>query len=193
MYATVDGPHGLAFAPGNPNLFADIGDRFGGAANSRLAQIDPVTGAIISQTGILNSLDGLAFDRDPLHPFLYATSNGGNLVYQFNPANLAAGPTATLFTGQFPGVAVDGLTYDLAGNLYIAGFSTNASAARLFRCNINGNSCTGLEFILGIDDLAPFDQANPSGPSTVPEPATLALLGSGLLGVMTRRRGQRRP
>jgi len=190
-YSTSDGPHGLAFV--GANLYANIGDRTGGAANSHLAQLDPTTGLVLAnQTGNLNSLDGLSFDFDPAHSFLYATSVSGGFVYEFNPAALAAGPTRTLFSGQFTGSAIDGLTYDLAGNLYIAGFSTNASASKLYQCGIptSGNgTCTGLANILGIDDLAPFNQSNRS---TVPEPASLMLLASGLLGLARYRQRKSR-
>ena len=151
-YAIADGPHGLAFA--GPNLFANIGDRTGGASNSHLAQINPATGAISAVPGqfsvTLSGLDGLVFN--PWNSMLYATSVLSGLVYEFNPVNVTT-PTRSLFAGQFPGAAVDGLTYDLAGNLFIAGYSTNAGASKLFWCSITTGSCTSLANILGIIDV----------------------------------------
>jgi hypothetical protein len=55
------GPNGLAY-DASGRLFANIGDRFGGPTGSNVAQIDPVTGAIIHETTGLNSVDGLTYD-----------------------------------------------------------------------------------------------------------------------------------
>lgn len=197
LYATNDGPHGITFGPSN-RLFAAIGDRTAGLVDSRIAELNPTTGAIIQATNPALTgtfgLDGLTFNTN--NGLLYTTSVLNGKIYSIDPTvPLVATQrfdVSAINGGANP--ALDGLTFDNIGNLYIAAFSMN----KLVRCAITtnvgfdgtlltaGNCVATAPTILGIDDLAPFNQVNQ--PQT-PEPGSLLLLGSGLLiGVNRFRR-----
>jgi hypothetical protein len=195
LYATNDGPHGITFGPSN-RLFAAIGDRTAGLVDSRLAELNPTTGAVIAATNPALTgtfgLDGLTYNTN--NGLLYTTSVLSGKIYSADPtAPLALTQrfdVSTINGNVNPGL--DGLTFDNIGNLYIAAFSMN----KLVRCaistnngfdgvNLTAGSCLALApTIQGIDDLAPFNQTN----NTVPEPGSLLLLGSGLLVGVNRFR-----
>lgn len=190
-FATNDGPHGLVYV-GN-KLFTNIGDRTAGLQDSRVAELNPLTGAIIQQSTaqVPNlAMDGLTFD--PITGRLYASSVLNAAVYAFNPNNLqavgingAGSPLATLFVGQNLS-APDGLIPfspdGISAHLLVPSFGNN----KLMDCTIATNTCVqrGAD-ILGIDHLV-------AGPTTaVPEPGSMLLLGSGLL-LGVRKLRQRR-
>src|SRR5262249_14226079 len=76
VLATVGGnPEGLAY-DGTGRLFANLGNRNGGPTGKFVAQLNPVTGAILAQSPGLDSLDGLTFDAFTGN--LYAASLLGN-------------------------------------------------------------------------------------------------------------------
>jgi len=157
-------PQGMAY-DGSGRLFANLGTRSYGAT-SFLAELDPVTGAIIRQTAPQYSLDGLIFD--PFSKELFATSTYGQGIFQIDPNTLAVSPLP-----NSTGVDLDGLTSDGAGNLYIAGDTYG-----IYRYNLATHTLVQDTSALGIDDLAPD-----SGLGSTPEPGTLTLLGTGIAGL----------
>ncbi|MGD0137803.1 MAG: PEP-CTERM sorting domain-containing protein [Tepidisphaeraceae bacterium] len=169
-------PEGLAYD--GSKLFANIGYRYGGPTAKQVAQIDPVTGAILATSPGLNSLDGLTYD--PYSGLLYAASLFGNLIYSIDPNNLSIVQVAT-GTQIVPGP--DGITTDGAGNLFIAS-SSSVGNGHVYQFNLNTNTLTQDTHVNGLDDLAPA-----SGAGSVPEPSSLSLLTLGGAGILRRRRG----
>ena len=161
-------PEGLAY-DASGRLFANLGvrDIF---ADKYLAELDPITGAILQQSPGITSLDGLTYDSYTGQ--LFASLLFGNLVCRYNPDSLAAGPT--FCHGVIPGP--DGLTSDGLGNLFIAA----TGAASIYRYNIPTDTITQQTFVLGLDDLAPASGSG-SAPSPVPEPGNFLLTATGLL------------
>jgi hypothetical protein len=168
------GPNGLAY-DASGRLFANIGDRNGGPTGSNVAQINPVTGAVISQTTGLNSVDGLTYD--PFSGRLFAASTLGSVLYSINPANLADVTSITL-PSQADGVISNG-----HGLLYIGGRGTNAP---IYQYNlVTSTLSTPVPSVPGADtiDLA----------QAVPEPSSFVLLAisaTSLAVVAARRRGR---
>ncbi|HTQ39472.1 MAG TPA: PEP-CTERM sorting domain-containing protein [Pirellulales bacterium] len=168
-------PEGLAYV-GN-KLFANIGYRYGGATGKEVAQIDPVTGAILATSPGLNSLDGLTYDS--YSGLLYASSLFGNLVYSIDPNNLNNVQIAT-GTGIVPGP--DGITSDGLGNIFIAS-SDSVGDSHIYQLDLINNTLTQDTLVNGLDDLAPA-----SGGGSVPEPSGFVLLGLGVFAFRVRLR-----
>ena len=133
-------PQGLAY-DNVGRLFANLGTRSGGAT-SFLAQLNPVTGAILGQSIGLVSLDGLTFDS--FTGKLYDPSLSGAGIYQIDPTTLAV----TLLPNS-SGIAFDGITNDAAGNLYIAN-----SNNRIYQYNLPTLTLTPETVVNGLDDLS---------------------------------------
>ncbi|HEV3330793.1 MAG TPA: hypothetical protein VG096_07420 [Bryobacteraceae bacterium] len=157
-------PDGLAY-DGSGNLFAVLG-------LTEVAQLDPVTGAVIKTISTPNQPDGLTFDATTGK--LYVSSDGGGF-YTVDPGLTSA--TFTSLSGHvFDGVASSG------NLLYFVERNTGG---------VQYNLTTGLitvtsPFISGADDIAPVAGLG----SPVPEPRGLVLLSMGLLGLVAfvRRR-----
>ncbi len=168
----------LATPGGNPEgliyddrgrLFANLGVRTGGN-DKFIAELNPITGAIIRQSPNLNSLDGLTFDS--FTGKLFASSLNGNGIYEVDPDNL--NNITNHFFGQIPGP--DGITSDGEGNIFMAA----RGDFRVYQYNISGNTLTAGAFVPGLDDLAPASGLG----SMVPEPATLTVLALGTFGLL---------
>jgi YVTN family beta-propeller protein len=154
------GVDGLAY-DNKGNLFAVLG-------RHEIAQIDPTTGAILNQTTSFDgNLDGLTFD--PTTGELWVGSENG-AIWEV-PTNLS-GETS------FPAGSIDGLEADGLGHIFLANFGTDVQ-----EFTIGTSTLTDLTSVPGIDDLAPVIGGGAPPPPTVPEPGTIALLGTCLLGL----------
>jgi sugar lactone lactonase YvrE len=166
-------PEGLAYD--GSKLFVNMGNRAGGPTGKEVAQIDPVTGAILATSPGLNSLDGLTYD--PYSGLLYACSLFGNAVYSIDPNNLNNVHDVTSALG--PLNSPDGITTDAVGNIWIA----DSGDQYIYQLNLINNTLTRNTFVSGLDDLAPA-----SGAGSVPEPSGLGLLALAAMAVGARRR-----
>jgi sugar lactone lactonase YvrE len=176
LLATPGGnPEGLIY-DNHGRLFANLGVRTTGN-NKFIAELNPLTGAIIRQSPNLNSLDGLTFDS--FTGKLFASSLNGNGVYEVDPDNL--NNITNHFFGQIPGP--DGITSDGQGNIFMAA----RGDSRVYQYNIPSNMLTPRATVPGLDDLAPASGLG----APIPEPGTLTLLALGalsLLGYSWRRK-----
>jgi hypothetical protein len=170
-------PEGLAYD--GPRLFANLGLRAGGPTGKQVAEIDPTTGAILSTSPGLDSLDGLTYD--PYSGLLYASSLFGNCIYSIDPNNLTNVQNITAKLGIIPGP--DGITTDGTGDLFVAS-SGIVGDSHIYQINLINNTLTQETFVSGLDDLAPA-----SGLGSIPEPTSLTLVALGLsaLLITTRR------
>jgi streptogramin lyase len=146
-------------------LFANLGVRDNGA-NKFVAQLDPVTGAILHQSANYTSLDGLTYDSFTGH--LYAASLNGNNIVKVDPNNLSV---SSILPNSGVG-APDGIEGDGQGLLYIG----SRNDFHIYSYNLTSNALTQLTFIDGLDDIAPV--AGLGAP--VPEPSSIAQLVVGL-------------
>jgi streptogramin lyase len=175
-------PEGLVFDSAG-RLFANLGIRANGPTGTFVAQLDPITGAILHSSPGLDSTDGLTFDSKS--GLLYATSRNSGSVYSINPDNLSI--VSTIIPAGVL-VSPDGITADGKGNLFIA----VQGDSRVYEYNIASRSLTPETVVPGVlDDLAPA-----SGPgSPVPEPAAIVQLGFGAVSMLAcasiRRRRNR--
>jgi streptogramin lyase len=166
-------PQGLAY-DSQGRLFANLGNRNGGPTGTFIAQLDPVTGAVLSQTTGLDSLDGLTFDS--FTGKLFASSLNGNHLYQVDPNNLAS--VSSVASG-IPNP--DGLTSNGMGDIFVAA----RGDFHIYQYHISSSSVIQRTFVNGLDDLAPATGLG--APVTVPEPASLLLAGLGALGLAVGR------
>lgn len=178
-------PEGLAYTPTGA-LFANLGNVAFGVTplcsgdGERVYNLNPSTGAInTSSACIPGGLDGLTYD--PVTGQLFATTFTGGHIFSFDPWTLA-----NVDRGDPLGNSLDGLVSDGAGLLYyISRNDADPNLNSVNKFNVLTNASSLQKVIAGLDDVAIGPPAPP--PPGVPEPATLMLVGSGLLAVARRR------
>jgi len=178
-----DNPEGLAYD--GARLFANLGARYGGPTAKYVAEIDPVTGAILHVSPGLDSLDGLTYD--PYSGLLYASSLFGNSIVSLDPNNLNNVVNVTSHLGVMP--SPDGITTDGVGNIFIAS-SASLGDSYIYQLDLINSTLTQNTFVYGLDDLAPL-----IGDGSLPEPSTLVLAAMGVMALAAncwRSRKQRR-
>ncbi len=168
-------PEGLAF-DSQGHLFANLGVRDSGA-DKYVAQIDPITGAVLATSAHYSSLDGLTYDRYTGQ--LYAASLDSSDIVKFNPNNLSS-------SSILPSSGVgnpDGIVSDGKGNLIIA----SRQNYDIYTYNLKTSTLTQNTYVNGLDDIAPL-----SGQGALPEPSSMTMLvgvaAMGGLGAWLRRR-----
>jgi hypothetical protein len=145
-----------------------------------VAQLDPVTGAILHRSPGLDSLDGLTYDSRT--GLLYATSRLSGAVYSIDPNNLA-NAQVLIPAGKLSGP--DGLTSDGMGDLFIA----VQGDSRIYEYDLITGVLTPETVVRGtIDDLAPA-----SGLGSIPEPSGLLTISIGALVMIACGRWRRAP
>jgi hypothetical protein len=159
-------PDGLAYDNAG-HLFAVLG-------LTEVAQLDPVTGAVLKTISTPNKPDGLTFDSATGK--LYVSSDGGGF-YTVDPSLTSAAFTSVSGSPVFDGIASNG------NLLYFIVRGANGVQYDLNTGQITETS----PFISGADDIAPVSGLG----SAVPEPGSIVLLGIGLLalgGIIYQRR-----
>jgi len=163
-------PNGLTF-DASGRLFAVLGTRTGGPTGSFVAQLNPITGAIIAQTAGLNSVDGLTYDR--FTGQLFGASTLGSVLYSINPNNLNSVVGIAL-----PGLA-DGVSSNGRGDLFIGGRPpAGQTGASIFDYNLMTGVITTSATIAGSGSIDLV--------GAVPEPSTFALVAIGAVACAGR-------
>jgi hypothetical protein len=146
------------------------------------------SGAGQSFTPTLNEIDAAEFDfasnGASLELLLYSGSGiGGTLLGNSGPVALSGGTFQTVFFGlTAPVTLTPGDTYTLFVSALSGGFGQDYSTSDPYPGGMafdeSGGGAPGVDLV--------FEEGTTE--SSVPEPATLMLLGSGIIGLLARRR-----
>jgi len=176
-------------------IYDTAGDLFVVLNESEIAQINPLTGAIIKTLALPTppgaatpQADGLTYDA--AKGYLYVASDDGG-VYQVNTSLTTQVYTQLLFPANTDTTEFDGIT-SLGNTLYIINRDQHGITASLDPTTgaVTGVITETSPFDSGADDIA----AAGEGPSIsgTPEPGTIILFTPGLLLVGGAQLGRRR-
>jgi sugar lactone lactonase YvrE len=158
-------PRGIAYDAAG-NLF--VGDQ-----NGNINQLNPLTGAVIKSKNVASLIDGMTYD--PVTGNIWAATSTGLVEVSTDLSTLIKQHAAPL---------ADGIASDGKGDIFMRG---QDQAIHMY--NIATGLTTDLTGVPGFDDLVIVGAAAgphvdvAADPPAVPEPASLTLLGIGIVGM----------
>jgi len=154
---------------------ANTGEIFLAVLGTSHIQVISDTGAVINDFAIAHPADGIAFGNGAA----YGNNTDGTITrYDFAGPGYTGAVTETVIAsgsgayGDLASVGPDGFFY----------------VSQWYRTNWDNGTSTGHASIVRIGPEGTFDPSPGVGPSPVPEPGTLMLLGSGAVGLAFFRR-----
>jgi len=154
---------------------ANTGEIFLAVLGTHHVKVISDTGALINDFAVAHPADGIAFGGGAA----YGNNTDGTITrYDF------AGPG---YTGAVTETIIASLSWAY-GDLASVGPDGYFYVSQWYRTNWDNGTSTGSASIVRIGPEGTFDPSPGVGPSPVPEPGTLMLLGSGAIGLAFFRR-----